>query len=99
MDTPLQELQENRKYNLSLRDGNVKDCIYEGVCGNGHCFTTKQTENDWEYYFLAEGDFRASGSTIEVLINQPKTTIISRETEPVEFLQIQAAWERVLMDD
>ena len=89
-------LSENRKYSLSLRDGNVKDCIYEGVCGDDHCFTTQRTKDEWEYYFLSEGDFRAGDSDIEVLVNQPKTATVSKETEPVEFSQIQQTWNKVM---
>jgi len=96
MNASSQDLSEERKYTLSLRDGTIKDCIYEGICGARHCFTTKQNDDAWAYYFLAETDFRASGSNIEVLANQPERVPISKEKEAMEFLQIQQAWNRVM---
>lgn len=96
MNTGLQNLKEDTRYVLSLREGNLTDCIYEGICGNKHCFTTKKTEDEWVYYFLAEGDFRTKGQGIEVLVDNPNITRVSRFSDPVEFAQIEGAWKRAM---
>ena len=90
----MNKISPDKKYRMSFQEGTMKECIYDGLVGKNHCFTTKKSEREWEYYFLAERDFTVKDSGIEVLANQPRKTTVSRELEPIEFLQIQQSWRR-----
>jgi hypothetical protein len=92
MDT---ERMENIRYTLFLQDGTVKDCIFDGKVGGSYCFTTRENEDKWNYCLLEEEDFRRIESRIEVLTDSPRNISVSKELEPMEFLQVQQAWDRV----
>lgn len=95
MNTPAQIPNEGIKYNLIYKKEKPRDCIYEGFSGDRMCFTTKYNEDEWRYYFLRENQFRISGSNIEITIESPKVVPVHRETEPIEYMQVKQAWDKV----